>query len=74
MAGPFDVGGTLQVTGGDGITADGRENRGVGEVGLGSDDTVRDVVVDSLRFESFGLVSYACTTPGGMEEGGWMNG
>lgn len=50
MTRPLNVGGTLELTGSDGVAADGREDRGVAEVGLGSDDAVRDVMFDGLWF------------------------
>jgi hypothetical protein len=46
VAGPLDKGAALELARGDGVAADGAHNAGVGKLGLGRDDAVRDVVVD----------------------------
>jgi hypothetical protein len=48
VASVLDEGGTLKVTAGDGVAADGGDDGGVGQGGLGADDGVGDVVVDGL--------------------------
>lgn len=51
VAGPLDEGAVLEVARGDGEEADGADDAGVGQLGLGGDDGVGDVVVDGLRGE-----------------------
>ena len=49
VASVLDEGGALEVTAGDGVAADGGDDGGVGQSGLGGDDRVGDVVVDGLK-------------------------
>ncbi len=53
VTGPLDESAALKITRGDGEQADGRQNGSVRELGLGSDDTVGDVVVDGLDFGQY---------------------
>lgn len=46
---PLDEGRALELAGRDSVAANSRQNRGIGEIGLGGDDAVGDVVVDSLQ-------------------------
>ena len=46
VASPLDESASFSLTAGDGVAADGADNRGVAKSGLGGDDRVGDVVVD----------------------------
>ena len=48
VASPGDEGLALVLAGGDGVGADGGDDRGVAQLGLSRDDGVGDVVVDAL--------------------------
>ena len=48
ISSPLDEGATLEIARCDGVQADGREDGRVAELGLGSNNAVGDVVVDSL--------------------------
>lgn len=49
VAGPFDEGASLELSRSDCIAANGGENGRIAELRLGSDDAVRDVVIDGLQ-------------------------
>lgn len=48
VASVLDESGALELAAGDGVAADGADDGGVGQSGLGGDDGVGDVVVDGL--------------------------
>jgi hypothetical protein len=52
VAGPGDECVALVLAGGDGVCANGRDSRRVGELGLGRDNAVCDEVVDGLYLSS----------------------
>lgn len=54
VAGPLDEGGVLELAAGDCVGADSAHHRAVGELWLGGDDGVGDVVVDGLGYVSAG--------------------
>lgn len=49
VASPLDKGASLELAGSNGIAADCGENRGIAKLGFGGNDTIGDVVVDSLQ-------------------------
>ena len=49
MAAPLNKSAAFQLTAGDGVQADGAQHGRVGQLGLGGDDAVGDVVVDGLH-------------------------
>lgn len=56
VAGPLDKGAVLVLARGDGEAANGADDAGVRELGLGRDDAVRDVVVERLLPRGSGVL------------------
>lgn len=74
VAGPLDEGAVLELARGDGEQADGADDGGVRQLGLGGDDGVGDVVVDGLRYVSmqtdgWGIRTYAVLLLLDLEDG-----